>query len=160
MRSKTFAGGFVLAVLVGMTATGSGASATPGSTPPNNPTPSDIVLGTLDGPAKVEKSGIEFKVKADTNVRTFTLTYPVGSYSGWHSHPGIVIAVVQSGSVARQVGCSTETFSTGQVFTEAAPHFVSNPGAVPAVLKITQIYPSEIPATELRIDEPAPVCVP
>jgi quercetin dioxygenase-like cupin family protein len=95
-------------------------------------------------------------LKVPTTVTTFDLTYKPGAYSGWHSHPGIVIAVVQSGTVTRQVGCRTETFTAGQSFTETAPHNVSNLGTEDAVLSITRIYPTS--ATVSRIEANPPVC--
>jgi hypothetical protein len=75
-----------------------------------------------------------------------------------------VIATVKSGSVKRQVGCTVQTFTAGDSFTEVEPHFVSNvytdpaqPDAVPAVLEITQLYPGDDP-TVRRFDAPAPAC--
>jgi quercetin dioxygenase-like cupin family protein len=143
---------------------GSTASATPGSAA-GTVTPSNQVFGTLDGPAKAKQDGITFKSKDDVKVRTFTLTYDVGAYSGWHQHPGIVIATVVSGTVVQRVGCDKpKLWTAGQSFTEVKPHYVSNlyrsqtPGAVPAVLSITQIYPADIPTPELREDLPAPHC--
>ena len=96
---------------------------------------------------------------------TFELNYPLGSFSGWHKHPGIVIAVVRSGAVWRQVGCTATKFSQGESFTEVAPHYVKNfyenskkDGAKPAVLEITQLYPTGTDPTRLRIDQEAPRC--
>jgi quercetin dioxygenase-like cupin family protein len=90
-------------------------------------------------------------------VRTFALTYPAGADSGWHQHPGIVIAVVSEGSVTRRSGCKTETFKKGDSFTEVGPHDVTNPGAVRAVLSITQILPKGAPT---RLPADPPVCPP
>jgi hypothetical protein len=74
-----------------------------------------------------------------------------------------VVAVVDSGTVVRRVGCTSQKFTAGQSFTEAAPHKVFNyyrseqaPGAKPAVLRITQLYPKG--SKELRIPTPAPDC--
>ena len=133
-----------------------GAQATPPSVP--GPAASQLVLGTLDGPSKAKKDHIELKVGSDTTVRTFTLTYPPGSSSGWHAHPGIVLAVVESGSVTRQFAdCSApETFTAGQAFTEVPGHLVTNPGATDAVLRITQLFPAG--TTVLREDLPDPGC--
>lgn len=124
--------------------------------------PADVASGTLDGsgsgPNKVSQDGIKLKTKTETEVTTFDLTYPPGSFSGWHSHPGIVVVVVKSGTVVRQTDCGPgETFTVGDAFTEVGPHYVSNPGSAPAVLSITRIYPKAAQATP-RIDEPAPVC--
>ncbi|MFS0705023.1 hypothetical protein AB6N23_10925 [Cellulomonas sp. 179-A 9B4 NHS] len=91
---------------------------------------------------------------------TFDLTYEGGEYSGWHAHPGIVVAVVTAGSVVRQAPgrhgrCATETFTVGDAFTEVGAHHVANASATePAVLSITRIHPTS--ATEGRVDLPAP----
>ena len=133
-----------------------GAQATAPSTP--GPTPSLLTVGTLAGPTKAKKDGIELKVLSDTTVRVFTLTYPPGSSSGWHAHPGIVLAVVESGSVTRRLDdCSApQTFTTGQAFTEVTGHLVTNPGTTDAVLRITQLFPAG--STVLREDLPDPGC--
>jgi hypothetical protein len=147
-------------VLCSLTA-GSGAFATPPTGNPDPPKGTPPVVGTLPAHTVARQDGISLRVRRDTTVRTFTLTYPVGSSSGWHSHPGIVVAVVESGTVVRQVGCRRETFTAGDSFTEVAPHRVSNryrrtsqPGAVPAVLSITQLYPKDAPAARVEQDPP------
>jgi hypothetical protein len=154
------------AVLLGCLSVGSTALATPPAAPPLTPItdPNPPIMGLLDGKTKAKNDGIEFKTRGDTNIAVFELTYPIGSFSGWHSHPGIVIATVKSGSVKRQVGCTVQTFTAGDSFTEVEPHFVSNvytdpaqPDAAPAVLEITQLYPGDDP-TVRRFDAPAPAC--
>jgi quercetin dioxygenase-like cupin family protein len=136
----------------------SSARATPATPPPPAPVAGTSVIGVLDGPSKAKNDGIELKVKQDTAVRVFTLTYPVGATSGWHSHPGIVVATVESGTVRRQIGCKTDTFSVDDSFTEAEPHQVTNVGETAAVLRITQLYPASLELGDLRIDEAAPTC--
>lgn len=157
-NTKKITGAMVLAALLCTTGLASVAFATAGS---GNVVTSDLASGTLDGTsdgaAKVAQDGVELKTKTETTVTTFDLTYPPGSFSGWHSHPGIVIVVVKAGSVVRQTGCGTgDVFTVGEAFTEVGPHYVSNPGTDPAVLSITRIYPKA--QTVARIDEPAPVC--
>ncbi|MET4636951.1 hypothetical protein [Mycetocola sp. 2940] len=157
-RTQKFAVAAGLAALLCTVGLASGAVATPESpgltrTPP--------VTGTLDGtssgPHKVSQDKVELKTKTETSVTTFELTYPPGSFSGWHAHPGIVIVVVKSGTVIRQTGCGEgEEFTVNEAFTEVGPHYVSNEGDVDAVLSITRIYPKS--ATAGRIDLPAPVC--
>ena len=160
MRFPRWTAATIALGLCGLTA-GSVASAAPAPVPPDPP--QQLVVGTLDGPADTVKDRIALRVRSDTTVRTFQLTYPVGSNSGWHEHPGIVLAVVESGTVIRSVGCSSQKFTAGQAFTEAAPHKVFNyyrseqtPGARPAVLRITQLFPKG--ATELRVPVPPPDC--
>jgi quercetin dioxygenase-like cupin family protein len=165
MRFKTATLLTISAVVLGSLSVGSVAFATDASDPPPGPTHGSVVVfGQLDVKTKAKNDGIELRTRDDTNVAVFELTYPVGSFSGWHSHPGIVIATVKSGSVKRQVGCKVKTFAAGDSFTEVEPHFVSNvytdpeqPGAVPAVLEITQLYPGD-PAAVRRFDAPAPAC--
>lgn len=146
-------------VAVGTVTVVTAAVATPGS---GTTVTSDSVTGRLDGsegrrPFKVQQDGVRLMSHEPTDVTTFDLTYPPGAYSGWHSHPGIVVVVVRSGEVVRQTGCRTDRFGPGDAFTEVGPHHVSNPTDVPAVLSITRIYPAADAATP-RIDEPAPVC--
>lgn len=126
------------------------AFATPGV---DAPAPENLVSGDLDGPAKAKKDKIELKVDQDTTVRAFTLTYKPGSNSGWHRHPGIVVAIVEKGTVTRQLenDCRVVTFTQGDVFTEVVGHLVTNPSSTDdAVLRITQFFPAG--ATPLRQD--------
>lgn len=142
----------------------SSAGATPPSSPP--PTASNQASGVLDDSDRpllvVAQDRVGLAVATPSTVATFDLTYLPQQYSGWHSHPGIVIAVVSAGEVERQTvtkdgRCVTETFGVGESFTEVGPHFVRNPSStVTAVLSITRIYPTS--ATQARIDEPAPRC--
>lgn len=164
MRMRLAVGAVVALAASG--AFGTAAMATDGSTGTLMPTRTDppgTVTGILDGPAQAEQDGIELKVGGDVRVANFELKYPIGAFSGWHKHPGIVIANVRSGAVWRQVGCTATRFKAGEAFTEVEPHYVSNfytksrqRHAEPAVLEITQIYPKD--ASPLREDEPAPSC--
>ena len=122
------------------------------------PTPTPTappVVGDLPAHTKAKQDGIELKTRDDAQVASFTLHYPVGAESGWHRHPGIVLAVVESGTVTRQVGCDVETFTVGDAFTEVEPHFVRNVGATPALLRITHVFPA---GATRRADTPPPVC--
>ena len=158
MKLKQKASIAAVALLVGGLGFVAVAQATPGSgTTIAGPQSTGILTGSVIGPTKTEQDGVTLKTLKETKVTTFDLTYPPGSFSGWHSHPGIVIAVVKSGSVVRQSGCKSQTFVAGESFTEVGSHYVSNPGTVDAVLSITRIYPSSGTATP-RIDQPAPVC--
>jgi len=160
MRTTTRAG-LALTAVTALLVGGSGASATPPTGEQGLPTPGPVLIGGLEGGTRAKQDGIQLKVRSDTLVRTFTLTYPVGSSSGWHSHPGIVLATVQQGTVVRRVGCTKQKFTVGQSFTEAAPHQVSNAyrspgqqGAVDAVLSITQLVPADTKATRIEQDPP------
>ncbi len=136
-------------------ASSAGATATP---PP--PVPGVQTSGILDDSGRrvlrIAQDRVDLKVKRETTVTTFELTYPPGSSSGWHSHAGIVVAVVVSGSVTRQMGCDVETFGVGDAFYEVGPHLVTNPDDEEAVLSITRIYPTELAGP--RTEEEAPRC--
>ena len=160
MRTKLLVAGLALSAGLGGFAAMTRAAATPPTPPPNSPSAGSSLVGVLEGPSKAKNDGISLKVRADTKVRVFTLTYPVGSTSGWHAHPGIVVAVVEQGVVKREIGCAAQVFGVNEAFTEAAPHQVTNVGTVPAVLKITQMFPAEYELKDLRIDQPAPSCPP
>lgn len=106
---------------------------------------------------------MELETGEDAKVATFTLTYDEGAQSGWHRHPGIVIATVEKGVVTRSVGCKTVRFSQGQSFTEVEPHLVANAAGVgaegeqAAVLRITHVYPADVHPIR-RTDVPPPAC--
>lgn len=131
-----------------------------GATPPTGtltPSPNPPFVGVLDAEQKAKAGGIELKTKGDVAVLDFTLTYGPLATSGWHEHPGIVLATVRSGSVTRSTGCGPgDAFSAGDSFTEVGPHLVAA-GPDGAELLITQIVPAADVGAR-RIDLPAPEC--
>ncbi len=66
----------------------------------------------LGGVVVSRQDDVELRVKGTTEVRVYDLTYPPGSFSGWHTHPGIVV-VVKEGAVDRQSGGESEEFTVG-----------------------------------------------
>jgi hypothetical protein len=156
MHRKVVLFGSAIAFLIGTAIAGSTASATPPSSP--GPAPDGPVLvSKLDGPLKAKANGIDYHIKGDVMVRNFVLKYPAGSNSGWHKHPGLVMASVISGSVTRTLPCKApETFTVGDAFVEVGPHFVAS--STGAELQITQIAPFGTPPADLREDLPAPIC--
>jgi hypothetical protein len=86
-----------------------------------------------------------------------TITYQPGGSSGWHHHPGVVVAVVKSGQITRyKADCSKQTFTTGQSFVEMGDKdvvFVRNEGSTPTEIEATLIHPA---AAAPRSDENAP----
>ncbi len=85
------------------------------------------------------------------------LTFQPGGFSGWHSHPGVVIVIVTSGELTRyESDCTKATYAAGQTFIELASDqaaFVRNEGSKPAEAVQTYINPA---GTDARIDQPAP----
>ena len=154
MRLHTLAVGSAVTVLALSGLAASTASATPatGSVTTNPTTPP-----TRCWPGRSRRRRTECRSRSTTTPPCATSISPTvpGATSGWHKHPGIVLAVVKSGTVTRKSKCErTETFTAGQAFTEVGAHFVRNPGTEPAVLAITQILPADAPAFRVDIDKP------
>jgi quercetin dioxygenase-like cupin family protein len=98
------------------------------------------------------------------------ITVNPGGSSGWHSHPGGAIIVVQQGSltVYGSVGsrwgrsrwggsrCRIATYSAGQAFVERPGELdqVINTGTIPYVLFVT--FPGVPQGASPRTDEPDP----
>jgi quercetin dioxygenase-like cupin family protein len=99
-------------------------------------------------------------VPADVAVATVTID-PGGS-SGWHHHPGIVLVVVQSGTVTfYDQNCRPDVHHAGETFIESSdsPGLAKNTGPGTAVVEATFIVPASTPPappTPLRIDDPQP----
>jgi quercetin dioxygenase-like cupin family protein len=82
-----------------------------------------------------------------------------GAASGWHGHPGYLIATVLSGQLVRYgTDCSSQTFTAGQSFYETGANtfIVKNETNAEAVDAVTFVVPGGTPTTALRIDKPQP----
>jgi quercetin dioxygenase-like cupin family protein len=123
--------------------------------------PNPALRGTLTHDVQLNSDRIKFQTKDETDIAVQTVTILGGGNSGWHYHPGFLLAVVQSGSVTLTVGCTASTYSAGQSFYETGttPTIARNASATDsAVVRVTYIVPKGMPT---RIDVPAsqiPVC--
>ena len=124
-----------------------------GATPPAGLTNTLLALGR-------NTSGGTIPLKEGTNIVVAQITVIPGGSSGWHSHPGGAIVVVQQGSltVYESVGdrCEIARYSAGQAFVERPGELdqVINTGTVPYTLYVT--FP-RVPVGALpRTDEPNP----
>lgn len=83
---------------------------------------------------------------------------PAG-YSGWHTHPGMLVGTVVSGSIDfYNAECQKRSFTAGQVFTENTEvHAIKNPGTVNTTLSIAYLIKHSEPR---RIEANAPACAP
>ncbi len=115
---------------------------------------------TMSEPVHFNTGAVKFQTKAAVDVATATVTVAPGGTSGWHSHPGIVIVSVKTGSVTRyDQTCAGTVHGAGTAFVETAgdgPGMVLNlsPTDV-AVLYVTYVVPT---GAALRIDEANPGC--
>ena len=95
-----------------------------------------------------------------TDVAMAQITVHPGGSSGWHSHPGGAIIVVNTGTltVYRSVGgqCQTETYSAGQAFIERPGELdnVLNMSSSDYILYVT--FPRVPQGVSPRTDEPNP----
>jgi hypothetical protein len=82
-----------------------------------------------------------------------------GGYSGWHTHPGLLIGTVVSGSIDfYDANCQLRSFTTGEVFTENTEvHAIINRDVVNADLSIAYLIKHDLPR---RIEADAPACAP
>lgn len=134
------------------------ALATPGVGFVGSPNPA--LRGTLTDDVQLNSDRIKFQTKDATDVAVQKITIAPGGNSGWHTHPGFVLAVVESGSVTLTVGCESNTYSVGQAFSETGttPTIAHNASEGQTVVRATYIVPKGMPT---RLDVPAsqiPVC--
>src|SRR3954453_2878906 len=89
------------------------------ATVPSGQHPTAPVIGTLQDITRVNTDRVKFQTKDPIDVSSFSVTYDPGGFSGWHTHPGVLFIVVESGSVTREVGCDPpRTYSAGDAFVE------------------------------------------
>lgn len=137
-----------LAALVGVPAL-----ATPGS----GFVPSPFPIGALDeSMAMADKTGkwdMMIKTKGTTTVGVDQLTAQPGGYSGWHTHTGLTLVTVTSGTINWVDGetCAVKTYHAGDSFIEPAnrAHNVKNPYGNTATFVAVQMRPE---GTGPRID--------
>jgi quercetin dioxygenase-like cupin family protein len=129
------------------------------ATPPSGQHPTTPAIGTLADAQHVNTDRLKFQTKDAADVATFSVTYDPLGFSGWHTHPGIVFVVVQSGSVVRQVGCDSQTYNAGDAFIESDEQpagQVRNPSSTtPAVLTVMQVTPH---GSARRVEADPPEC--
>jgi len=100
-------------------------------------------------------------LKEGTDNAVATNTFPVhGASSGWHSHPGGAIVVVQQGEITfyRSVGnhCDATKYTAGQSFIERPDDVANavNTGTGPTITYA--LFPSVPHLGMTRIDQPNP----
>jgi len=128
--------------------------------------------GTLVEPVDAFDGGVTLIADETTDHAVQTITFAPGASSGWHTHPGVILVTVQSGTLTHyNADCSSEKISAGQTFHEtrgisegsrrrgfslgSGGTNVRNEGTVPVVVYVTYIVPAGEP---LRIDMPNPGC--
>ncbi|MGH3793545.1 MAG: cupin domain-containing protein [Pseudonocardiaceae bacterium] len=128
---------------------GSPADATPGSGAEGT----IVAQGTTDEQVHVEAHG-------QTQLVFQRVTLQPGGSTGWHTHPGPLLVVVESGTLTHyDRTCKAHTYTAGQALEEPAGrhhvHMGANKGTDPAILEVTYVIPVGSP---LRDEAPAPAC--
>ena len=97
------------------------AAATPPQDPPPSPTPTPIGRGTFSEQVRVHPSNIKAKIKPSDFV-VLSLHFAPGASTGWHTHPGPAMVVVQEGTFtlynADDRKCRPHNYGPGQAFVD------------------------------------------
>lgn len=122
--------------------------------------PTPLARGTMSGSVHFNTGEIKLQTKASTDFAMATVTFAPEGSSGWHSHPGVVLVTVKSGSVVvYEADCTATVQDAGSSFIESGDlaGLVRNESTTTnAVVYVTYIVPTGTPA--LRIDQPNPGC--
>ena len=103
---------------------------------------------------------VDITAKDNTDVGVSDIIIAPGGHSGWHSHPGPVLAVLKSGTVtlyyADDPTCSPHSHSAGTVFLEdgGIVHIARNEGIAPVEF-VAAFFAPPAPSPP-RIDEANP----
>jgi quercetin dioxygenase-like cupin family protein len=97
------------------------------------------------------------QVQGETDAYVQRLVLAPGGYSGWHSHPGLLVGIVKSGTIDfYDANCRKHTVGAGEVYTENADaHGIINTGSADAELYISYLIKHGAPR---RLEAPAPAC--
>jgi quercetin dioxygenase-like cupin family protein len=100
---------------------------------------------------------LQLQAQGATDFYVQQLELAPGGYSGWHTHPGILIGTVVSGAIDfYDANCQKYSFTSGQVFTENSQvHGIINTGSVDAQLSIAYLVKHNAPR---RIEADPPAC--
>ena len=127
-------------------------------------TPGEGSVGTLlnrganPDEVKIHTDEIKFKTRGPTDTVVVTQTWQPGGDSGWHTHSGLVLFTLKSGTISVfDATCTERVISAGQAFVEPVdePMEVKNYGTVPAVAYFAIVIPSGAAG---RDDAPNPGC--
>ncbi len=122
-----------------------------------------LVVADFDETVRLNSDRVKFQTKGATDVSVQKIVLSPGGRSGWHHHPGIVIAAVESGAVTfTHSDCRSKTYGPGlpdgDVFVEGG----DDPGQASttngATLYVTFIAPSANPPVFRLDDHDFPGC--
>lgn len=92
-----------------------------------------------------------------TTIAVQDVVFAPGGHTGWHSHPGILLSSVISGSMEwYDAQCNKHVYNPGDSLTESTEtHYVRTLGTTNVHFMVTYVLAKDQP---WRIDQPAPAC--
>jgi len=102
---------------------------------------------------------LQLQAQGATDFYVQQLILAPGGYSGWHTHPGLLIGTVVSGAIDfYDANCTKHSYTSGQVFMENDQvHGIINTGSVNTELSIAYLVKHN---QARRMEADAPVCAP
>jgi quercetin dioxygenase-like cupin family protein len=130
------------------------------ATPSQGVSPKMLGKGTFDQRLKVNTSNIKARFKQPSDFVVLSLRFAPGGTTGWHSHPGPAMAIVQEGTFtlynADDRKCRPHRYGPGQAFVDRGGgnvHIGRNETRKPVRVLVTFVVPEGAPTT---IDAPDP----
>jgi quercetin dioxygenase-like cupin family protein len=120
-----------------------------------------LAHGTLAGSTQINMGVVKFQTKGDIDIVTATVNLDAHASSGWHSHPGIVLVTVLSGTVTfYNDQCVGTAHVAGTSFIESGGDtgLARNESDATAQVYVTYLVPAGTPNSGLRIDQSNPGC--
>jgi quercetin dioxygenase-like cupin family protein len=157
MKWKLMLAGVFVACAFGGIAIGI-AWATPGQGVTRTIVTGPVLFEDVDLKSESEVNEVEIQLKGFSDAYFVDYTIVPGGHSGWHSHPGIVLVTVKSGTATEYHPDDPNTphavYPAGTGFAEAGQvHLVRNEGDTNLELVVLHLVPFGAP---LRIDEDEP----
>jgi hypothetical protein len=125
-------------------------------------TPTTLVTGNLPDTVEANSDQVKLQTEGPTDVRVQKIVIAPGGNSGWHHHPGIVIATVASGAVIFSHACSSTTYgpglAAGSVFVESGDLPAQASSVDGATLFATFVAPHANPPVFRFEDNPPAPC--
>jgi len=114
-------------------------------------------INSLKEKIKVGEWAVTLEDNGQSETYMQDLVIGPGGYSGWHSHPGLLLITMKDGAIDfYDKDCVKKVYAAGQSFSEGAdPHALVNTSAVNARLLIAYIVKSGDPR---RIERAQPKC--
>jgi quercetin dioxygenase-like cupin family protein len=112
---------------------------------------------TRNQDGSVDPWGAEIQAHGATDFYMQHLVLAPGGYSGWHTHPGILVGTVTAGSIDfYDAKCQKHSVNVGEVyFEDGNVHGIANSGTVNADLSIAYLIKHDAPR---RLEADAPSC--